>query len=402
MLGVTTAAVPASLRRTNQRTVVSLLQQLGTASRADLAKAAGLSQPTAGKIITELERLGFLQQVGSPGDPDAGHGSDSAPRLGRPRQLVQLDSRQARFMAIELGVEHTRIAALPVAAKLNDEWAFAFPTPKSPDAWTQELKRVVAALPKHELWGILVSVPGIVDEGEDKVLLSPNLHWLEKADLTKTIGAVLDLPVVLVQEIRALALGHLAAEPDVQDFLLVDFGVGVGGAIVKAGKPYSSPLPMSGEIGHTLVQGNERRCGCGSVGCLETLVSERGLLESFARAHRISKPAWARLARHVDDHGIEPWLAQALVTTAIVISGTLNVLGLARVVLTGRLAELPKVALDLIAAEVRQAALWARFGDVVCLSAPRRRAAGLVITGIDRLVLPSNRKQGLILQSKET
>ena len=54
MLGVKTAALPASLRRTNQRTVISLLLRLGNASRADLAKAAGISQPTAGKITTEL------------------------------------------------------------------------------------------------------------------------------------------------------------------------------------------------------------------------------------------------------------------------------------------------------------------------------------------------------------
>jgi predicted NBD/HSP70 family sugar kinase len=399
MLGVRTAAVPASLRRTNQRTVVSLLQRLGAASRASLAKAAGLSQPTAGKIITELECLGLLQEAGPTGDNDAGQGSDTAPRLGRPGHLVRLDCRQARFLAIELGVEEICIAALPVAAKLTDKWTFAFPTPKTRNAWIQELKRLAATLPKHKLWGILVSVPGIVDEAGDKVLLSPNLHWLEKADLPKTIRRVWDLPVVLVQEIRALALGHLAAAPEVQDFLLVDFGVGVGGAIVQAGKLYSSPLPTSGEVGHTPVQGNERRCGCGAVGCLETLVSERGLLESFAHAHRISKPTWARLARHVDEHGVEPWLAQTLVITAKVISGALNVLGLRRVVLTGRLAGLPSAVLELVATEVRRATLWARFGEVVCESAPHRRAAGLVITGIDRLVLPSNQEQGLVLRA---
>jgi len=392
--------MPASLRRTNQRTVVSLLQRLDTASRASLAKAAGLSQPTAGKIITELEQLGLLQQAGSTGDHDAGQGCDTAPRLGRPGNLVRLDCRQARFLAIELGVGETCISALPVAARLTDEWAFTFPTPKSADAWIQELKRVAVTLPKRKLWGILVSVPGIVDEAGEKVLLSPNLHWLEKADLAKAIRRVWDLPVVLVQEIRALALGHLAASSEVQDFLLVDFGIGVGGAIVQAGKLYASSLPMSGELGHTLVQGNERRCGCGAVGCLETLASERGLLESFAGAHRVSKPAWATLARHVVEHGVEPWLTQTLVTAAKVISGTLNVLGLRQVVLTGRLTELPSAALEVLATEVRGATLWARFGEVVCESAPRRRAAGLVITGIDRLVLPSNPEQGLILQAK--
>ena len=42
--------------------------------------------------------------------------------------------------------------------------------------------------------------------------------------------------MLLVQEIRALALGHLTAEPGGEDFLLVDFGEGVGGATLE--KPF--------------------------------------------------------------------------------------------------------------------------------------------------------------------
>jgi hypothetical protein len=32
--------------------------------------------------------------------------------------------------------------------------------------------------------------------------------------------------------------------------------------------------------------------------------------------------------------------------------------------------------------------MWAKFGSVECVAAPRRRTAGLVATGIDRLVVP--------------
>src|ERR1700757_3337622 len=106
MLGVKTAALPASLRRTNQRTVISFLLRLGTASRADLAKAAGISQPTAGKIITELLHLGILQEAGPSFEKDEA-GILSTPRLGRPGQLLRLDHRRPRFVAIELGVAET-------------------------------------------------------------------------------------------------------------------------------------------------------------------------------------------------------------------------------------------------------------------------------------------------------
>src|SRR5215469_2517071 len=122
MLGVKTAALPASLRRTNQRTVISLLLRLGSASRADLAKATGLSQPTAGKITSELLEMGVLQEAG-------GSDRNGAPRLGRPGQLLRLDDRYPRFLAVELGVDQTRVAALHVAVKLQDEWTCCFTPP---------------------------------------------------------------------------------------------------------------------------------------------------------------------------------------------------------------------------------------------------------------------------------
>jgi predicted NBD/HSP70 family sugar kinase len=395
MLGIRHAALPASLRRTNQRTVISLLQRLGTASRADLAKAAGLSQPTAGKIITELTKLGILSEVTRPAE-NGSRTHDAAPRLGRPGHMVRLDHRRPRFVAIELGVSETCVAALPVAAPLTDEWTFNFATPKSPEAWVGELQRIAASLHTPQLWGVLVSVPGVVNESAGKVLFSPNLHWLEKADVAQLAAQAWDLPILLVQEIRALARGHLAASPGIGDFLLVDFGQGVGGAVVLGGKVYESPTPASGELGHTPIPGNSRRCGCGSVGCLETLVSARGLLDSFAEAHQGSGPTWPKLVRHLGEHGVERWLAATLATTAKVIAGALNVLGLQQVVITGLLAELPPAVMELLAAEIRQGALWARFGEVLCESAPHRRAAGLAAVGTDRLVLPADERQGRI------
>lgn len=413
MLGVKTAALPASLRRTNQRTVVSFLLRLGSASRADLAKAAGISQPTAGKIIAELLHLGILQEAGSALEQE-NNGGISSPRLGRPGQMLRLDCRKPRFVAIELGVAATNISALPVAIAMEDKWATSFATPKSPEAWLKKLKVVAQEIGTQGLWGVLVSVPGIVDENAGKVLFSPNLHWSEKTSLAQLAREAWELPVLLVQEIRALALGHLTAHPGGEDFLLVDFGEGVGGAIVLDGKLYSHPMPLSGEFGHTPVFGNLRRCGCGAVGCLETLVSERGLLESFAGArgtqiqgHRSqvgaptrdqtaggtadggrSVPQWKELVGSVRETGIEPWLAETLDATARIIAGALNVLGIHGVIVTGRLCELAG-CIEYLATAVNKGAMWGRFGQVTCQSAPHRRAAGLVAAGIDRLVLPA-------------
>lgn len=393
MLGVNTPALPASLRRTNQRTVVSLLWRLGCASRADLAKAGGISQPTAGKIISELLNQGILHEVGAADYARTRTGgrpaqSSGAARLGRPGQMLRLDNRRTRFLAVELGVTDTSLSALPVGVELRDQWARRFPTPSSPEAWKREFARVASELVTGPLWGVLISVPGIVDEARGKVLFSPNLHWLEKTSLPELAGAKLQAPVLLVQEIRALALGHLSADPEGDDFFLVDFGQGVGGAMVIDGQLYSHPTPLSGEFGHTPVANNPRRCGCGAVGCLETLVSERGLLESFSQAHGRPVQSIDQLMGEIAARGMEPWLLDTLNATAQVISGALNVLGLHRVVVTGLLTQLPAFAFEHLADQIQRGAMWARFGQVTCQSAPRRRAAGLVAIGLDRLVFP--------------
>jgi predicted NBD/HSP70 family sugar kinase len=363
---------------------------MGCASRADLAKAAGISQPTAGKIITHLLEMGVLQLAG-PGaaEEKAEAINNRSPRLGRPGQLLRLDAERLRFIAIELGVNDTLVTALPIGAPMRDEWAIRFKTPADPANWLAALRQQAARIHPHDFWGVLMSVPGIVDEERCRVIFSPNLHWLGAVDLTRLVRQAWDLPVLLEQEIRALALGHLAAEPETEDFLLVDFGQGVGGAIVSEGKLQPHPTPLSGELGHTPIAGNSRRCGCGATGCLETLVSERGLLESLAAADGLPTPTWEMLAGRVAGSGVTPWLAETLDATARVVAGALNVLGIHRVVVTGALAQLPGVVLDHFASGVRRGALWARFGEIECKSAPRRRAAGLVAVGIDRLVLPA-------------
>jgi hypothetical protein len=90
------------------------------------------------------------------------------------------------------------------------------------------------------------------------------------------------------------------------------------------------------------------------------------------------------------EHGLESWLAETLDTTAKVIAGALNVLGINRVIITGALTELPGFVFERLSTEIQKGALWARFGKVICQSAPHRRAAGLVAVGIDRLILPDN------------
>lgn len=386
MIDVKTGALPSSLRRANERTLVSLLMRMGSASRAQLAKAAGISQPTCGKIIDELLELRVVLEV-----------EDDSPRegAGRPGRMVKLDSSKPRFLVIQFDVVETSFALVPVGVAVEDKWQVVRPTTDSAQGWLRQAKAVAKELNGEDLWGVLVSMPGIVDEKGGKILFSPNVHWSEKTDMAALIRQIWNAPALLVQENRAAALGHLYAEPKSQDFLLVDFGHGVGGAIIEGGRLFHSPLPLNSELGHTPIPGNQRRCGCGATGCLETKLSRSGLVRSFFDSNRGQSEKWDALLAHVRSQGIKPWLAESLDAAGSVIAGALNILGVRRVVVTGSLTEMPPEVIEYLADSIKKGALWGRFGDVVCEGAPHRRIAGLVAVGIDRLLVPVEGKRKL-------
>ena len=379
--------VPSRMGQLNRRALLRQLQKAGVASRAELAKSLGMSQPTAGKIVDELIAAAVIEEI-----EVAETGGGESMLRGRPGRRLQLNRSPSRLLAIHLGLLETNVARLSLGASGLDEWdcTFSLDNNESNPArvWESKLRAMAKEIGKKNFLGVLLSVPGIVDEVTNRILFSPNLHWTEKANLSQIIRRIWSLPVFMVQEERVLALGHHWANPDCDDFLLVDFGEGVGGAIIVGGKPLVNPLPISGEIGHTPVLGNRRRCGCGAIGCIETLVSLSGLLKSFSAANAGRKISWSQLREHISEKSVEPWLAHSLDATATAIAGSLNVLGLRRVVITGSLTELPPAVLAYLSRAIESGAMWARFGKVECIAAPRRRMAGLLAVGIDRLVMP--------------
>jgi predicted NBD/HSP70 family sugar kinase len=337
-----------------------------------------MSQATVGRIVDDMIAQSVITEVPAPIDaiPVADR------RLGRPIKLLELDHKRRRFLLVQLGVRQTRLAAMPVAAPEVEKWPVEFSTPTSAEAWLKSLRRNCNRLPMAKVETVVISCPGVVDERSGRVLLSPNLRWSERIDFSAAFRTIIDKPVIFVQEIRALALGQLYAEPHLEDFLLVDFGEGVGAATVVGAQLQSGHIPLSGELGHTPVLTNSRPCGCGAVGCIETLVSRDGLLTSFAEHGK--QHGWKALLAHVKHHGLPQWLKTSLDAAATTVAGALNVEGIASVLLTGALTEFSEIVTEYLSTEIRRGAMWNRLGTVTCRPAPRRRMAGMISAGIDR------------------
>jgi predicted NBD/HSP70 family sugar kinase len=365
----------------NQRAVLDRLFRNGSATRAALAVATGMSRPTSGLIIDELLTARVLEE--GPLITDG--------RRGRPGRTVMLERTIPRFLLVQVGVKYTDLAAVAVGARAGDEWHGRFKTPASEKPFLAELTSAANRLDprRRSLWAFAMSLPGLLDETRGKILLSPNLHWTEKADLATAIPAVLQIPGCFVQEERAMALGHIAAT-DARDFLLVDVEDGVGAAMAMDGQLLHGSLPSAGEIGHTAVFGNRRKCGCGGRGCLETLIARPALLEGFASASRRPDVGWSDVIEALSSRSEAPsWLSWRLEATAMVIGGALNTSGLGRVLLVGALAELPQPIIEQLMKKICEASLRGRLGEVTVECAPRRRTLGLLQAVFSRLLMPT-------------
>ncbi|MCL2534629.1 MAG: ROK family protein [Nocardiaceae bacterium] len=82
----------------------------------------------------------------------------------------------------------------------------------------------------------------------------------------------------------AYAEHRLGAGRGTPDFLSVVVSTGVGGGVIRGGVIEGGRTGNAGHIGHMVVPGGDARCGCGAVGCLETVASGPATLR-WARAN---------------------------------------------------------------------------------------------------------------------
>src|SRR5262249_23140886 len=132
--------VPSQMGKLNKRALLGHLHRVGTASRADLAKSLGLSHPTAGKIVDELLESGVFEEVEAP-ETAANGKSASRLRVGRPARMLRLSQAKAHFLGIQLGIQKTSVALLPIGGGREDEWAAHIETTSSANDWSRQLRK---------------------------------------------------------------------------------------------------------------------------------------------------------------------------------------------------------------------------------------------------------------------
>jgi glucokinase len=135
---------------------------------------------------------------------------------------------------------------------------------------TETLREVAGA----EIVGVGVGAPGPLDTKRGIVLLTPNLGWVD-LPLRQIIRDRLGLPAALDNDANCAVLGEwwVGAARGSRHAIGITIGTGIGGGLILDGKLYHGASDVAGEIGHTTIDVEGRRCKCGNYGCLEAYAS---------------------------------------------------------------------------------------------------------------------------------
>ena len=139
-------------------------------------------------------------------------------------------------------------------------------------------ERAIAATrreaPDAEILGVGVGAPGPLDTRRGIVLLTPNLGWVNMP-LRQIIHERLGLRAALDNDANCALLGEwwVGAARGARHAIGITIGTGIGGGIIIDGRLYHGASDVAGEIGHTTIDTEGRRCKCGNYGCLEAYAS---------------------------------------------------------------------------------------------------------------------------------
>ena len=113
------------------------------------------------------------------------------------------------------------------------------------------------------------------------VVNGPNLGWRDVA-FADRLEAALGRPVgsiAVCNDLSAIVMGELAAGAavGVRSLVALYAGTGVGGAAVVEGRLVRGTGGTAGEVGHMKLAGGQAPCGCGEVGCVESVAGGASL-----------------------------------------------------------------------------------------------------------------------------
>jgi predicted NBD/HSP70 family sugar kinase len=262
-----------SIKSENTKLVIEKLIELKETTRIELSRVTGLNKATISTIMADLA------------DKDIVVETDKIVKTsGRSAIIYALNKNAGRIISIELLYE----SVYGVVTNLYGTILYEVIKPVSSVEFQTYLKTLMETIDElkrntydstYGLIGIGIGVYGILSK-QKKIKFATFNSWKD-IDLKSIIEEYTGIETYVENEANISALGeHMVFTHD-ENLISLNIGAGVGMGIIIDNKLYTGENGYAGEIGHTIVVPNGKKCVCGNYGCLEKYIAEPAIIEQY-------------------------------------------------------------------------------------------------------------------------
>ena len=249
---------------------------------------------------------------------------------------------------------------------------------------------------RHSVSSVGIGWPGLVNQRMNRLEVTPNILDLSSIDLYRELAKRTGLPILFENDANAGAYGEwcAGAARGLKDVLFVALGTGIGAGLILEGRLQRGTLGFGGEFGHFKITAGGLECGCGSTGCLETMVSGPNIVRRV-REHLFSDPTFSvsQLARDMegiltcerikqaareDDDLARAVLRETGVFLGMALSSVINLLNVEMVVMGGGVMTSGEVLIEPIREETRNRTIPPAFNACRIVAGELGQDAGII------------------------
>lgn len=266
------------LQDINRALMIHLLQEKGSCSRADLAKASGLTQASITKIIRDLVNLDIVVETGYTGGVK-----------GRRSISLSLNCEKYKVLAIKVARRSISSCVYDISGKKYTSFQTSQEISYDPyctiNTIVSHVRYHIAQTP--EIKAIGIALMGFYLYQEDRIaLIGDYTYSWHNVSIQKEVQSFFNIPVFVEHDANAGALAYWTfgsfdkASKHVLLHIIASEGIGAG--VVIKGKIYHGGHGIAGEAGHLSIDFQGRECECGSKGCLQQYCSSLAV-EKYAK-----------------------------------------------------------------------------------------------------------------------
>jgi glucokinase-like ROK family protein len=267
--------------------VVRVLRKKGQTSRTEIAHVTGWSRAKTSQEVNALIEKGYLSE--------AGEGLSTG---GRKPRLLRFNGHLGYIVGIDIGATSLEIALADATGSILKRIAEPTDVRQPPEevlgqcaALILELVAAQGVRPE-QIIGIGVGVPGPVNFGRGVLVAPPLMPDWENYPIRNFFKEAFPSAFVAVDnDVNIMALGEQRSgnAANIDHFLVIKIGTGIGCGIMTSGKIHRGSDGCAGDIGHICVDKEGPVCRCGNRGCLEAMAAGPAIAEKAVQAARQGK-----------------------------------------------------------------------------------------------------------------